>query len=329
MRGLCTALGLVTVLAAMTVCACNPVLLSPGSPGSPTQAITGGPTSIKPPHASLGDTWTRPSDGAMMVYVPSGTFQMGSAVGDPYTEADEFPQHTVTLDGFWLDRTEVSVAQFHQFATETDYESEAEQEGWALTWTGTEWDEVEGADWQHPYGPNSGVQGDHPVVQISWDDATAYCTWAGAQLPTEAQWEYAARGSEGYLYPWGNEFDGTRLNFCDVNCPFDYRNPHYDDGYELTAPVGSYPAGDSWCGASDMGGNASEWTSDWYEEEYYSHSPSRNPTGPETGDYRVMRGGSWYFLKGWTRTAMRYYSDIPCVRLPYLGFRCVVPSTEQ
>jgi formylglycine-generating enzyme required for sulfatase activity len=295
---------------------------------TPTQTLPSIPTLASPPaNPSLGNTHTRSVDGMVMVYVPSGTFQMGSAIGDLYTASNEYPQHTVTLDGFWLDRTEVSVAQFRQFVTETGYETEAEQEGWAFTWTGTEWDEVEGTDWQHPHGPDSSTPEDHPVVQVTWDDAAAYCEWAGVQLPTEAQWEYAARGPEGYIYPWGNTFDGMYLNFCDVNCAFRQRDARYDDGYEITAPVGSYPAGDSWCGVADMAGNVSEWTADWYDKEYYSDSPSHNPTGPEMEKYgvkHVIRGGSWYFMQGFARTTDRDFYIIPRTRLPYLGFRCAV-----
>jgi formylglycine-generating enzyme required for sulfatase activity len=296
---------------------------------APTPTPTEEPTPAGPPaDASLGDTWTRPADGMVMVYVPAGEFQMGSdESGAPAFTGDEFPQHTVTLDGFWIDQMEVSVAQFRQFVTETGYETEAERDGWGWAWTGIEWAEADGVDWQHPQGLDRSAQDNHPVTQVSWNDVTAYCEWAEARLPTEAEWEYAARGPEGLTYPWGDEFDGTRLNFCDTNCPRDAKDADYDDGYEMTAPVGSYPGGASWCGASDMAGNVWEWVADWYGVDYYASSPSQNPTGPESGEYRLLRGGGWQNNQGDVRAANRY-SIIPAPRNDYLGFRCVVPPGE-
>lgn len=311
---------------AVIACTCNP---SPTPTGALTATSTEEPMPASAPaNASLGDTWTRPADGMVMVYVPGGTFQMGSDESDSDADNSEFPQHAVTLDSFWIDRTEVSVAQFRQCVTETGYETDAERKGWAYAWTGTEWAEVDGADWQHPQGPNSHAQEDHPVVQASWNDAAAYCEWAKAQLPTEAQWEYAARGPEGYIYPWGDTFDGTRLNFCDANCPREsWRVADYDDGYGLTAPVGSYPGGASWCGARDMTGNVWEWVADWHDSGYFGNSPSQNPTGPEIGAYRMVRGGGWSNDHRDVRAAERSIAT-PDIRSGDLGFRCVVLPGE-
>jgi formylglycine-generating enzyme required for sulfatase activity len=235
-----------------------------------------------------------------MVLVPAGEFPMGSI--------DEAPVHDVNLDTFWIDRTEVTNDQFAAFIKVTGYQTTAEQEGVSrVEGLGADW-RVNEADWQHPQGPDSHVNGlgEHPVVQVSWHDATAYCLWRGARLPTEAEWEKAARGTDGRRYPWGNQFDGTRLNFCDANCFHRWQNIDFDDNYVRTAPVGSYPDGASPYSALDMVGNVAEWVSDWYIYDYYSQSPTNNPQGPAdedipkptlfnhmNGGAKGVRGGGW------------------------------------
>lgn len=200
----------------------------------------------------------------IMVYVPAGEFQMGSDL-ERYEEADDdkFPQHVVSLDTFWIDQTEVTVTMFRTFVEGTGCLTTAEEEGWGYTWVeGQGWEEVEGADWQHPFGPDSTAQGDHPVVLVRWHDAQAYCTWAEAQLPTEAEWEYAARGPEAPLYPWGDKFDCSRGNFDDETELDGYVMPGAEegcDGYVMMAPVRSFPSGASWVGALDLSGNVWEW----------------------------------------------------------------------
>ena len=227
---------------------------------------------IPPQNAELGDSWQRPEDDMTMVYVPSGTFLMGSEDGD----IDEQPIHEVTLDGYWIDQTEVTNQQFTQFVVDTDYVTTAEIEGVAITNTGEGegFEDVEGADWQHPYGPDSDLSEliEHPVSLVSWEDANAYCTWAGGQLPSEAQWEYAARSAEGYKYPWGNESPTCDLlNYNESRC------------IGRAISVGSYsPEGDSWVGASDMAGNVLEWINDRYDDNYYVSSDANNPTGVTT-----------------------------------------------
>ncbi|MBN1583608.1 MAG: formylglycine-generating enzyme family protein, partial [Anaerolineae bacterium] len=253
------------------------------------------PTPTLTPTLGLGSTHISEQDGMVMVYVPAGEFLMGSPNAGQDAQDDEKPQHTVYLDAFWIDQTEVTNAMFARFVSDTGYETGAQARGWAWVLVGTQWKEVTGADWQHPQGPITSIDGldDHPVVQIGWDDANAYCQWAGRQLPTEAQWEKAARGTDGLVYPWGDSFDGSKLNFCDANCFIDWQDADSDDGYARTAPVGSYPAGASPYGGLDMIGNVWEWVLDWYGRSYYASSPDQNPTGPTTGEERGLRGGGW------------------------------------
>jgi formylglycine-generating enzyme required for sulfatase activity len=282
----------------------------------------------------------------VLVYVPAGEFPMGTSEaefsqtlelcahdngGTPCILADlqdETPQHIVYLDAFWIDRTEVTVAMFRLFAQATAYRTTAEQEGTGSVWLEEKQylDYIPGADWEHPEGPGSVALADHPVVQVSWDDAGAYCRWAGGRLPTEAEWEKAARGPAALMYPWGNEFDGTRLNFCDTNCPSEWRDAQSNDGYKTTAPVGSYPRGASWCGALDLAGNVSEWVQDWYVGTYYTFAPARNPSGWDEGSYKVFRGGDWMSGRWDTRAACRSYAGPQGGRSTSQGFRCVVPA---
>jgi formylglycine-generating enzyme required for sulfatase activity len=238
-----------------------------------------------------------------MVYVPAGEFIMGSDEGD----SDEQPVHTVYLDAFYIDKTEVTNAQY-QACVET---------GGCQAPTSCDWGEPTYEDVSKAY---------HPVVCVSWYDANAYCRWAGKRLPTEAEWEKAARGTNGRKYPWGNTFDGGRLNFCDRNCEFDHKDTGADDGYARTAPVGSYSAGASPYGALDMAGNVWEWVADWYDENYYAHSPSHpNPQGPDSGAVKVLRGGSWVSDEWNIRTANRdkYH---PTITNSALGFHCAESS---
>ncbi|MBN1995368.1 MAG: SUMF1/EgtB/PvdO family nonheme iron enzyme [Anaerolineae bacterium] len=263
-------------------------------------------TPTAPPQPTV-QTQIWPADGAEMVFVPAGGFLMGSNdLGD-----DERPIHPVYLDDFWLDRYEVTNERFARFVDATAYQTEAEQAGWGWVRIGDEWEEVSGADWRHPRGPNSNIEGlmDHPAVLMSWNDADAYCDWAGKQLPTEAQWEKAARGPAGYAYAWGNEFDSTKANIKET-------------GLNNTTPVGAFsPQGDSAYGAADITGNVWEWVADWYGSAYYSQSPSANPPGPDSGAYKVLRGGSWLFDSVYARTAFRY-NVRPDYTYDFTGFRC-------
>jgi formylglycine-generating enzyme required for sulfatase activity len=252
------------------------------------------------------------ADGAEMVFVLAGEFIMGSEeLGD-----DERPVRRVYLDDFWIDRYEVTNGRFARFVAETSYQTDAEKLGWGWVWTGSEWEEVQGADWRHPRGPDSSIEGqvNYPVTLVSWNDADAYCRWAGKRLPSEAQWEKAARGpgldsEQGRRYAWGDEFDSTRANTREA-------------GLDGVTPVGSFsPQGDSPYGASDMTGNAGEWVADWYNDHYYSQAPLINPPGPAAGTYKVLRGGSWLFNEVYARTAFRH-NIRPDYTYDFAGFRC-------
>jgi formylglycine-generating enzyme required for sulfatase activity len=241
-----------------------------------------------------------PIDNMVQVYVPAGSFQMGSDAGD----SNEKPGHPVTLDAFWIDRTEVTNAMY------------------ALC--------VEAGKCPPPSSSNSysrdSYYGDaqydnYPVIYVTWDNANAYCDWAGRRLPTEAEWEKAARGTDERTYPWGNEQPaGNLLNFADSNTNFDWSDRTVDDGYADTSPVGNYPDGASPYGALDMAGNVWEWVNDWYDEAYYGSSPSENPQGPASGQYRVLRGGSWGSSDRSVRAANRSWYE---PGFDYdVGFRC-------
>lgn len=285
------------------------------------------PSPSKPPDgAQLGDTWIRPADKMLMNFIPSGEFLMGSTNSDPYADDDEKPQHTVFLDDYWIDRTEVTNSMFDLFTQATGYQTTAEKEGSGIVFNVStmSWEDMAGADWRHPMGLSSSLVGldDHPVVQVSWYDAIAYCTWAGGRLPTEAEWEKAARGSDGRIYPWENQLmTGNLMNFCDKNCPGDWKDENIDDGYAYTSPIGNYPSGASPFGLMDTVGNAWEWVNDLYGKTYFANSPSINPTGPSSGTEHVIRGGSWDYSSKIARIAVRVQCE-PYYRSGIGSFRC-------
>jgi len=259
----------------------------------------------------LGTTWTRPADDMVMAYVPAGEFEMGSTEG----ESDERPVHSVTLDGFWIDKYEVTNAQFADFLN-----ARGNQEEGGVTWLDLEDEDCLIEQVGGKYRPKNGYA-DHPVIEVSWYGARAYCKWAGARLPTEAEWEYAARGAQGFVYPWGDEFDCSRGNFDDEILLDIYVVPGGEgcDGYEKTAPVGRFEVGASWCNTLDLAGNVKEWVVDWYGD-YYS-GRQMNPTGPAASKYRVLRGGSWRDFSYSARSANRGWCP-PDARENTIGFRC-------
>ena len=229
----------------------------------------------------------------------------------------------MSLDAFYIDKYEVTNAHFQQFVQATGHRTQAEREGSGYVNKGAKFALVNGANWRAPRGPGSSIAGleQHPVVQVSQEDAKAYCSWAGKRLPTEAEWEKAARGTDGQIYPWGNQFDGKRANFCDTNCQTTLKDSAANDGYRYTAPVGSYEGGKSPYGAYDMAGNVWEWVADWYDENYYKNSPARNPQGPASGDQAVLRGGGWGNVALNVRAPDRSRSA-PAHRYDDIGFRC-------
>ncbi len=280
------------------------------------------------PILESGSIQTSPKDDAAMVYVPAGEFIMGSQADDPNAYNNEKPQHTITLDSYWIDQTEVTNAMFTRFIEETGYQTEAEQAGYGLVYSPLtdNWEKTDGASWKHPIGPGNNITSlnHYPVVQVSWNDADAYCKWADRRLPTEAEWEKAARGTDGRQYPWGNDFNGENLNYCDTNCiMINNQDTSTNDDYLDLAPIGIYPEGSSPYNALDMSGNVWEWVGDWFDEAYYQTTPSSNPLGPETGTYRTLRGGSWSNGNIFVRNAVRTGS-LPNETIDNLGFRCAM-----
>lgn len=257
-----------------------------------------------------------------MMFIPGGAFLMGAEDEMPF----EGPVHEVYVDSFWIDRYEVTVARFAEFVAATGYQTEAEKFGWSGVFdleTGG-WMKVDGADWRYPEGPGSKAQPDEPVTQVSWNDAAAYARWAGKRLPTEAEWEYAARGGlTGKRYIWGDELrPGGKPVANWWQGRFPSRNTG-EDGYLGRAPVGKFPP--NGYQLYDMTGNVWEWCADWFDPNYYSESPRRNPTGPPTGEERAMRGGSWLCSENYCtnfRPAARSHAT-PDSGLNNVGFRCV------
>lgn len=231
---------------------------------------------------------------------------MGSSNADSEASNDEKPQHNVFLNSYLIDKFEVTNARYRmcvdagQCAPPTSVSSATRSSYWG----------------------NSQYD-NYPVIWVSWFDAGKYCSWAGKRLPTEAEWEKAERGTDGRIYPWGNLWDGARLNSCDRNCPFNYRDSGTSDGYADTAPVGSFPAGASPYGVLDLAGNVSEWVADWYSPNYYQVSPLNNPSGPQSGQERDVRGGSWSITRPYLRGANRERTAGPDHRQDDIGFRCV------
>jgi formylglycine-generating enzyme required for sulfatase activity len=277
-------------------------------------------TDIPTPTLGVGSAIVSEKDGATLLPVPQGEFSMGSneRISNSY---DVLPKHSVTLDAFWVDQTEVTNQQYALCVADGTCKLPTN---------------VKSPTRSSYYGDPKFSY--YPVIYVDWAMAKTYCEWAGRRLPTEAEWEKAARGEQAFIYPWGNDVpNDTLLNF--------------NSSTRDTTEVGKYPDGKSVYGAYDMAGNVWEWVGDWYSENYYQSSPSSNPAGPASGDFggRVLRGGSWYFEDGSLRSIFRFgvipvetlvradlrswlvpdYSDTsiygkPPLGLGTVGFRCAL-----
>lgn len=260
-----------------------------------------------------------------MVLIPAGEFLMGSPAGSDGFD-DERPQRLVYVGRFSIDRYEVTNDAYAAFVQATGHRAPENVNKAATLWEGN--------------APIAGI-GNHPVVNVSWDDAVAYCRWIGKRLPTEAEWEKAARGTDGRIYPWGNDWDFTKANSASY---WAGRTIAFASGAEwdafwlkgegagisrekgirgevLTMPVGSFPAGASSSGVLDLAGNVAEWVQDWFDPNYYRSAPLADPTGPSNGAIKAMRGGSWLKPAMSLRTSDRDWGTIDS-RPSGTGFRC-------
>jgi formylglycine-generating enzyme required for sulfatase activity len=265
-----------------------PVTLEPSATSTSNDAPTINPTevpTITPATGNdIGSTWIRPEDGMTMVYVPAGSFNMGSYTG----KKDQQPVNSVSLAAYWIDQTEVTNGKYALCVNANACQAPSKSNSYYIL------------DYFH--NPQFA---DYPVIYVDWNKAVAYCSWAGARLPSEAEWEKAALGTDGRLYPWGNTLDSTLANY----------NQYVGD----TTEVGSYPTGISPYGALDMAGNVWEWVNDWYNV-YPGGDASVSSDFGQT--FRVARGGSWYYDEGDLHSAYRY-ANLPSDSSYNLGFRCV------
>jgi formylglycine-generating enzyme required for sulfatase activity len=266
-----------------------------------------------PPNPQKGDIWISPKDGMQMVYIPPGEFIMGSSDAEieswlkenPGDERDyyldEQPQFSIDLEGFWMGRTEVTNAQYQRFVAATGHPAPKH--------------------WERGLIPPGLEQ--FPVVNVSWADAVAYCEWAGARLPTELEWEKAARGSDRRTFPWGFTWAEGRCRYFGSHMARMKKGEPTDPVRDGPAAVGSYPKGASPYGCLDMAGNLWEWCADWYDGRAYDRYASGDPASPVSGTLRVVRGGSWMAVERMAqyRCADRYANG-PVNWLPHYGFRC-------
>jgi formylglycine-generating enzyme required for sulfatase activity len=298
-----------------------------------------GATPRAEPAAVLGGSAAAAGIDLDLVAIPAGTFTMGT--DDPQADPADgaLPPHEVDVPTFRIGRTAVTNAQFARFVDATGHRTTAEEFGWSFVFAGLLpddfpptravaaapwWRQVEGADWRHPEGDHSDLTGraDHPVIHVSWFDAVAFCAWAGVRLPTEAEWERAARGGlEGVHYPWGSDREPDGQHLMNV---FQGVFPHQDtgdDGWVGTCPVRSYPP--NAFGLYEATGNVWEWCADWFAVDTYRRPWATAPTGPVSGTARVMRGGSYLCHESY---CWRYRVDARSANTPdsstgNIGFR--------
>ena len=286
----------------------------PGDPPPQKKKLPTHPLKIKPPEPlpAPGESpplipekppkkeETNKKDGAGMILIPAGSFVMGARKTDPDARPDELPRHQVSLSPYYIYKNEVTYRQFKKFVDETGYTARG--------------------PWKKHYRQELL---NHPVVYVTWEDARAYCRWAGGDLPTEAQWERAARGTDGRIYPWGNRWNRNAANVLELSDPKlkAKRYIYYDN--LGTTPVGAFPLDRSPEGLTDVAGNVIEWCRDWYDPQYYTKSPLVNPAGPKSGTQRVMRGGGWGQDQRICRLTYRDRERPGDVDGDF-GFRCVV-----
>jgi formylglycine-generating enzyme required for sulfatase activity len=275
-----------------------------------------------------------------MVRLDSARFLMGTDVADGFPADGEGPIRAIQVDGFYIDRSPVTNAQFNEFVARTNYITDAERFGWSFVFTGQLetkqsgaqpeglpwWRRTEGATWRNPEGPDSSVghREDHPVVHVSWRDVSAYASWAGKRLPTEAEWEYAARGGlEQKLYPWGDELTPGGRHLCNIwQGQFPERNTA-EDGYVTTSPIDAYPP--NGFDLLSITGNVWEWCADWFSPDEHLVTNRDNPLGPAYGLAKVIKGGSFLCHASYCnryRVAART-SNTQDSSTSNMGFRCV------
>lgn len=318
--------GLLASICMLAILGVGLARLLPFSPFFPARSSTPSPTTTQAPAVptatrtrvaftqtstvTMEPTFTGTRDDAELIFIAAGEFIMGSDPGEPYFWGAEHPKHTVSLDAYWIYRTEVTNAMYRQCLQAGVCQPPAQ---------------ITSAS--HPDYFTNLKYNDYPVTNVTHADAAAYCAWAGARLPTEAEWEKAARGTGGALFPWGDEeVQSSLANFCDQNCPEQdpkYKEKDFDDGYADLAPVGSFPEGASPYDVLDMAGNVIEWVADWYDPNYYLDSPAANPAGPANGTRYILHGGSWRSIREGLRPAARIPKDMD-YSSNYTGFRCAV-----
>ena len=240
-----------------------------------------------------------------MVLIPEGVFTMGYKINNKneWGDTDEEPVHNVFLKSYYIDRLEVSASQFSNFLNHNLKKASL----YFQTGSGVTIEKV-----GHLYSPRAGLN-NYPANRISWYGAAAYCRWVNKRLPTEAEWEKSARGIDGRIFPWGDEFP--------TNDRVTFRRKFNKVGFKALEIVDSMPNGRSPYGVHHMAGNAWEWVSDWYEDIYYEKSPFENPKGPDSGVSKVLRGGNWYYKAYYMRTTYRF-NEKPGVFKNWQGFRC-------
>ncbi len=278
-----------------------------------------------------------------MVRLPGGKFLMGTDYEFAFPDDGEGPVREIHLSPFLIDRHTVTNERFARFVNATGYRTEAEQFGWSFVfWAQISqehfdelvvdtvaaapwWCKVPGAIWDQPAGPGSSIAelGNHPVVHVSWNDAQAYCVWSGLRLPTEAEWEYAARGGlMQKLYPWGDELCPGGMHRCNIwQGEFPQVNTA-EDGYTETCPADAFPP--NGYGLYSITGNTWEWCSDWFSKDFHLEGPRDNPCGPEHGEAKVMKGGSFLCHKSYCnryRVAARS-QNTPDSSTSHMSFRC-------